>query len=242
MRVGASEQEVLFDLIPDVVYFAKDREGRYTSVNETLVLRCGKRHKHEVLGRTPRDLFPTRLAEAYVAQDLAVVRSGQPIVDRLELHLFVGRGWGWCVTRKLPVRAQGRVVGLVGISRDLGRPNAKDPVYPRLGRVVQHLSERLGDDLRVTDLAALAELSVSQLERQFWRVFQLSPHRFLVKLRIERAAALLEGRGTVASIAQACGYTDHSAFTRQFHAIVGVTPREYRRLRQQPEGEGGLLD
>jgi AraC-like DNA-binding protein len=230
VRIGAPEQEALFDLIPDVVYFAKDREGRYTSVNETLVLRCGKRHKHDVLGRLPTDLFPPRLAEAYLAQDRLVVRSGRAILDRLELHLYVGRGWGWCVTRKLPVRVQGRVVGLVGISRDLGRPNARDPVYPRLGRVVQHLTERLGDEVRVTDLAALAELSVSQLERQFSRVFQLSPRRFLVKLRIERAAELLEGPASVASIAQACGYADHSAFTRQFHAIVGVTPREYRRL------------
>ena len=47
MQIGTAEQEALFDIIPDVVYFAKDREGRYTSVNETLVLRCGKQHKRE---------------------------------------------------------------------------------------------------------------------------------------------------------------------------------------------------
>jgi|SRR5882724_5934952 len=240
MQIGASEQEALFDIIPDVVYFAKDHDGRYTSVNETLVLRCGKQHKRELLGRTPLDLFPAPLAEAYAAQDHRVVRSGEPIVDRLELHLFAGRGPGWCVTRKLPVRERGRVVGLVGISRDLGRPDARDPVYPRLGRVVDHLHAHLGDDVRISDLARIAELSVSQLERQFWRVFQLAPHRFLVKLRLERAATLLDGRGTIAAIAQACGYADHSAFTRQFRAVVGVTPRDYRRLRDQRYAEGGF--
>jgi AraC-like DNA-binding protein len=231
MQIGSAEHEALFDIIPDVVYFTKDRDGRYTSVNETLVQRCGKHHKRELLGRTPLDLFPTPLAEAYVAQDQRVVRSGQAIVDRLELHLFAGRGPGWCVTRKLPVRERGRVVGLVGISRDLGRPDARDPVYPRLGRVVEHLHAHLADDVRVTELARIAELSVSQLERQFCRVFQLAPHRFLVKLRLERAAGLLDGPGSVAAIAQACGYADHSAFTRQFRAVVGVTPRDYRRLR-----------
>ena len=90
MQIGTAEQEALFDIIPDVVYFAKDREGRYTSVNETLVMRCGKQHKRELLGKTPLDLFPAPLAEAYVAQDQRVVRSGEPIVDRLELHLFAG--------------------------------------------------------------------------------------------------------------------------------------------------------
>ena len=34
--------EVLFDHLPDVVFFIKDRDGRYLSVNRTLVERCGK--------------------------------------------------------------------------------------------------------------------------------------------------------------------------------------------------------
>lgn len=242
MRIDAAEHEALFDIIPDVVYFAKDREGRYTSINETLVLRCGKQHKRELVGLTPLDLFPSPLAEAYAAQDRGVVRSGTPIVDRLELHPFAARGWGWCVTRKLPIRERGRIVGLIGISRDLGRPNLRDPVYPRLGRVVDHLHDHVADDVRVTELARLAELSVSQLERQFWRVFQLSPRRFLVKLRIERATALLDGDATIAAIAQDCGYADHSAFTRQFRAIVGVTPRAYRQLRARRYAEGGVIE
>ena len=89
-------------------------------------------------------------------------------------------------------------------------------------------------------IARIAELSVSQLERQFYRVFQLAPHRFLVKLRLERAAGLLDGRDSIAAIAQTCGYADHSAFTRQFRAVVGVTPRDYRRLRHQRYAEGGF--
>jgi AraC-like DNA-binding protein len=240
MHIGTAEQEALFDIIPNVVFFTKNCEGRYTSVNETLVVRCGKQHKREILGHTPMALFPAPLAEAYVAQDLGVVRSGEPILDRLELHLFAGRDPGWCVTRKLPVRERGRIVGLVGVSRDLGRPDARDPVYPRLGRVVEHLHAHLADEVRVTTLARLAGLSVSQLERQFQRLFQLSPHRYLMKLRLEHAAALLEGDDRIAAIAQACGYADQSAFTRQFRAIAGVTPRDYRRLRRQPRADGGL--
>src|SRR5262249_2218862 len=142
----------------------------------------------------------------------------------------------------LPVRERGRVVGLVGISRDLGRPDRRDPVYPRLARVVDHLHALVAETVRVDHLARLAEMSVSQLERQFERVFQLTPHRFLVKLRVERAAHLLEGTEGIAAVAQACGYADHSAFTRQFRAVVGVTPSDYRRLRRQRFAEGGFAE
>ena len=75
MQIGTAEQEALFDIVPDVVFFAKDREGRYTSVNETLVSRCGRQHKWQLLGRTPPDLFPRPLGDSYAAQDRQVIVS-----------------------------------------------------------------------------------------------------------------------------------------------------------------------
>ncbi len=231
MDIDPPVLETLFDVVPDVVFFAKDAAGRYTSVNETLVARCGRRHKRDLLGKTPLELFPRPLADGYAAQDRDVVASGTPVLDRLELHLYPNRAPGWCLTRKLPIRAGGRTTGLIGISRDLGSPERKDPVYPRLRRVVDELHAHIAEPARIGDLARLADMSVSQLERQFRRVFQLTPRAFLTKLRIDHAAALLGGRATIASIAQACGYADHSAFTRQFRSVVGVTPRDYQRLR-----------
>ena len=55
MHVAAPDLEAIFDLVPDVVFFIKDREGRYVAVNRALVLRCGRREKHELVGRTPAD-------------------------------------------------------------------------------------------------------------------------------------------------------------------------------------------
>jgi AraC-like DNA-binding protein len=42
--------------------------------------------------------------------------------------------------------------------------------------------------------------------------------------------ALLAEAGTVAEVAYACGYADHSAFSRQFKAVVGLSPSEYRSI------------
>jgi AraC-like DNA-binding protein len=61
-------------------------------------------------------------------------------------------------------------------------------------------------------------------------VFQLTPQQALTKLRIEAAMRLLQGCDSVADIGLACGFTDQSAFARQFKATVGMTPREYRGL------------
>jgi AraC-like DNA-binding protein len=73
-------------------------------------------------------------------------------------------------------------------------------------------------------------LSVSQIERYFQKIFYLSPRQMVIKTRLDAASKMLAGEGTITDIAVACGYHDHSAFTRQFKATVGVTPREYRAL------------
>ena len=88
----------LFEHVPDAVFFVKDRAGRYLAVNRSLVERCGLREKRELLGRHVREVFPSELAERYAAQDAAVLRTGRPIRDRLELHWYPRRRQGWCLT------------------------------------------------------------------------------------------------------------------------------------------------
>ncbi|MGH8179969.1 MAG: helix-turn-helix domain-containing protein, partial [Steroidobacteraceae bacterium] len=54
--------------------------------------------------------------------------------------------------------------------------------------------------------------------------------QWLSKLRIEAAMRMLRGEQSIASIGLACGFTDQSAFTRQFKATAGITPRDYRAV------------
>jgi AraC-like DNA-binding protein len=222
--------EDLFDRLPDVVFFAKDREGRYVRANETLVARCGKRHKREILGRTAEELFPRALGAAYTAQDREVLRTGAPIEDKLELHLYPGGRYGWCLTFKVPLRGpSGTTTGLVGISRDLHRPDERHPEYARLARAVEAIHARFGETVRLAALASRVGLSMDRFERLVKQVFHVTPRQLLVKTRVDAASRLLrETEATVAAIAQACGYADHSAFTRQFRATVGLTPRAFR--------------
>ena len=61
-------------------------------------------------------------------------------------------------------------------------------------------------------------------------MFQLTPQQWLTKLRIEEAMRRLHGEEHIAGIGLACGFTDQSAFARQFKATVGMTPRDYRNM------------
>jgi AraC-like DNA-binding protein len=223
--------EPVFDAMPDVVFFVKDDAARYALVNRTLASRCGYKEKEGLLGKTAEDVFPRRFGRVYTAQDQAIIHVGSQMLDQLELHLYPGRQPGWCLTTKQPLRdPAGRVVGLAGISRDLKADESSHPAYSRLAVVVQYIQQNYVQPLNLKQLAAMADMSVAQLERYFHKVFQLTPRQVLLKTRLDAATSLLVSHDKVTDVAALCGYTDHSAFTRQFKATVGVTPTEYRML------------
>lgn len=230
--------EELFDRIPDIVFFLKDLDGRYVSVNRTLVERCGLTAKAELVGRTSRDVFPPPLGERYLAQDRVVCATGTPITARLELHLFPGRREGWCLTDKVPVRgADGRVVGLAGLSRDLRVPPAGTAGLEAVAAAAAHIESHVADGLRVEELAGIAGMSPYQFNRRVRAVFGITAQQLVAKTRIDTASRLLrDTREPIAVIATACGYCDQSAFTRQFRAAVGLTPRQYRDRAVAPGG------
>lgn len=233
MKISADELERLFDALPDVVFFVKDEAGRYTHANLTLIRRLGLKRRDQVIGHTVDSLFPSSLGGSYAMQDRRVL-AGEVIENQLEVHIFPNRAAGWCLTCKRPLLGRGQVRGVIGISRDLGQPDGRHPVYDRLRRVLDYLQEHYAEPVRVHTMAQLANLSVAQLERHFRRVFQLTPQQWLTKLRIEEAMRLLHGDERIAGIGLACGFADQSAFARQFKATVGMTPRDYRSMAGGP--------
>ncbi|GHO42605.1 AraC family transcriptional regulator [Ktedonospora formicarum] len=223
--------ELLFDQLADIVFFVKDVQGRYLVVNTTLMRRCGCKEKRDLIGRSPLEVFPPELGASYLAQDRQVVCQGQAIYNRLELHLYNDRSRGWCLTHKIPLLDKDeQITGVTGISRDLRVPDQGHPVYQRLAEVIAYIQQAYAQPIRLEHLAAIANLSVAQLERHIQRIFDLTPKQLLIKTRLEAATRLLEGADSISSIAHACGYADHSAFSRQFRTVVGISPAKYREM------------
>ena len=100
--------------------------------------------------------------------------------------------------------------------------------------------EKRAKDMILSDLAggtsleAIAEacrLSVGHFSRSFRQMTGLAPHAWLLQARVPRAMTLLGRRDeALASIALACGFADHSHFTKVFTRHTGVSPSVWRRL------------
>ena len=222
--------EQLFEGLAESPFFAKDASLRYVVANAAMARLCGARRPADLIGRGARDFFPSADAERYEAFDRQVLAGGLPITNRLDFSVTRDGAPAWLLFSRVPIRNEsGEVVGVAGTSRRLPAPNRHDPSYRRLAGAVERIRNRFDAPLNLGDLAAHAGISKSQLERDFRGLFGLTLQAFLHRTRIEHALRCLEGDRSVADIAQEGGYSDHSAFTRRFRALVGRAPRQYRR-------------
>ncbi|KRG74949.1 AraC family transcriptional regulator [Stenotrophomonas ginsengisoli] len=240
MRIDPAEVEALFDAIPSVLFFAKDVDGRYTHVNQTMLRRLGVRSRGEVIGKRADEVYPAGLSAAYVEQDARVL-AGEVIENVMELHLFANRQPGWCLSCKRPIVMDGQIVGLIGISRDLGQRGGLEGEYEPLRLALDYLNTHYGQNVRMQTLLDITGFSLSKLERSFRKVFQMTPQQVLTRLRIQMAMHLLHGPDSVATIGQACGFSDQSAFTRKFKAETGMAPRQYRLQTNAQRAKRNLL-
>src|SRR5262245_41938700 len=75
----------LFDLIPGVSFFAKNRKGEMMFASRSVLERYHLREESDIVGLTDFDLSPHDMARAHVLDDEQIYRSGQPILNRIEL-------------------------------------------------------------------------------------------------------------------------------------------------------------
>jgi AraC family transcriptional regulator len=95
---------------------------------------------------------------------------------------------------------------------------------------LEHLRAHLDQELPVTAMATVAQLSPSHFSRLFKQSTGLSPHQYLLRQRIERARELLADPGRrIAEVSYELGFPSQSYFTTVFRTLVGVTPRAFQR-------------
>lgn len=100
----------------------------------------------------------------------------------------------------------------------------------QLRRVLTMVTERLGEDISLADLASAAGMSRFQFVRAFKAAVGISPYRWLVSMRIERAKELLaRSRTPLIEVAASLGFESQSHFGQVFRAHVGMPPSEWRR-------------
>jgi len=220
--------EALFDHLPDAPFAVKDLSLRYVGANAAMLDLCGVQGRSDFVGRSAGDFFSD--AARYESWDRLVLRTQRPIKDRLDLCWRLRGRPVWLLTSVWPiVDARRNAIACASVSRQLQAPDRRHPTYERLAETIEYIHANLSAPIDIAEMARRAGVSVSQLERDFVKLFGLPPRRYMTKVRFEAALELLKSGGSIAEVAHACGYADQSAFTRRFRAAIGMSPREYRR-------------
>jgi AraC family transcriptional regulator len=101
-------------------------------------------------------------------------------------------------------------------------------------RAKELLEANITGRISLADLAQACELSIRHFTRAFRQSTGMSPHGWLVHLRIEKAKSLLAtSRRVLADIALECGFSDQSHFARTFQRAVGLSPAAWQRLHRR---------
>jgi AraC family transcriptional regulator len=96
--------------------------------------------------------------------------------------------------------------------------------------VLEHIEEHLVQEISLSTLASVAQLSPYHFLRAFKESFGVTPHRYHVQKRIERAKELIADHNlSLLQIAIELGFAEASSFSLAFHKMAHMTPSAYRR-------------
>ena len=221
----------LFDHIPGGYFFIKDRESRLITVNQRMLSLFGVTHVEEVHGKTGLDFFPASIAGPFIEDDQRVMSTREPLLGVVELGLAHSGEVHWMKTTKLPLTDKSNeVIGLAGYSVMLEEADRRLHPGGRLLPAIDYLQENFRNPVEISTLARQCRLSISQFHRSFRQMFRQTPHRFMLRLRLQAACRLLQDSSlSIAEVADDCGFPDQNYFSRQFRQVVGMTPSAYRR-------------
>ena len=221
----------LFDNLPQTYFYAKDDKSRFVKVNQMFLDNHGLADESEAIGKSDRDFHPPAMAEAYLAEDQRVMKSGKPLPGQVWLVLHRRRLPRWYVSTKTPLfDPAGRVVGLAGAMYRVSEPEEMSRRFHELLPVVTHIEKNFSDNISMSDMAARVNLSATHFNRRFQQLLRMTPTQYLRTVRVQAARrALTESSRSLAAIAAEVGFTDQSHFTKRFREVTGLTPKEYRR-------------
>lgn len=98
----------------------------------------------------------------------------------------------------------------------------------KINKIKRYLDENYLNNIMLSDLGNVADISKYHLIRQFEKQYGLSPHRYITNLRINHAKKLLKSNNDFANVALESGFYDQSHFTKYFKEYTGVTPMKYK--------------
>ncbi|HYC69587.1 MAG TPA: PAS domain-containing protein [Opitutaceae bacterium] len=139
--------------VPDFVHF-KDRDGRFIAVSRSKLRRNGLASPEQIVGKTDFDFFSAANAQRAKDDEDEVMRTGVPILNKLEHVKWADGRETWSLINKLPLRDEsGAVVGTFGLTKDITESK----------RMEQALEQTRRELLEATRQAGMAEVATGVL-------------------------------------------------------------------------------
>jgi AraC family transcriptional regulator len=219
---------------------------------EVAIIPAGRHWEWTFNGATESDLLPLCLDDAFlreVAQSVEVDPDGVEIVPLLGVqHSRIERIG---LSLKAEVEAEGLLGGrlyaeslatalAITLIRDhssLVRTATKEAAHKRAGGLskralkdaIDYVGDNLKKDLTLAEISGAAHMSPYHFSRLFKESTGLTPHRYVIERRVQRAKGLLSGTALpIAEIAISCGFANQSHLNRHFKRLLGVNPKALR--------------
>ncbi|MHB1793556.1 MAG: PAS domain-containing hybrid sensor histidine kinase/response regulator [Acidobacteriaceae bacterium] len=108
----------LIDNVPDYIYI-KDTESRFLVANMGVAKIMGVNSPDDLIGKTDFDFYPKKWAAKFYEDEQAVLKSGKPVLNLVEVVRQNDGSDRWTSTSKVPFLKDGKLVGTIGIGRDV---------------------------------------------------------------------------------------------------------------------------
>jgi PAS domain S-box-containing protein len=130
----------LIDNMPDFIYI-KDIKSRFVVANKKLAQVHGIRSPLEMAGKTDFDFYPKELANKYYWNEQEIIASGKPLINIEEQSLDETGGTIYLSTTKIPLKdSTGKIIGLVGIGRDITLKKKEEELLAEHTKQLQKLN------------------------------------------------------------------------------------------------------
>jgi len=168
----------LMDNVPDFIYF-KDTAGRFTTINRALARALGISKPEDALGETDFDYFAEAYAQRTLADEQNVLRTGQPLVGKVEEIHLRDKLPVWISTTKMVVRdLDGKIMGTFGVSRDITESkHAEQELQLAKENLENRVAERTSELAQANEQLQIELAERKRAEEQVRRLNQDLEHR-----------------------------------------------------------------
>lgn len=221
--------------------FGMNGSNYKSSSDQLVIINAETGHTGEATGHTPcsyKTIYPTPEQIKFILKDTPYSKYGSPFIRnpiitdnrtnvlfQMTLQEISKPTSRLCLETLLYGFVLSLLVNQSGISELKSTPKAS----PNTQKAMDYIQSFYDKNISLEELSFVSSLDKNTLIKEFKRLVQVTPHQYLIQVRVNKAKHLLRTNRNLSHIALTCGFSDQSHFTRCFRKFTSVTPNIYRK-------------